>query len=128
MYIVGAVDNGEKWLINRGNWRILAWENLAEKEWVSHSKTRQFVHLDDNDNKASRQTVDKRTQFLPRALNQLYTKFPQYLSIKFLPDFGDLFADSEVKLDSLFNFVDRMNSRGVIFAAELLSDARKTHV
>ena len=72
--------------------------------------------------------MDKRTQFLPRALNQLYTKFPQYLSIKFLPDFGDLFADSEVKLDSLFNFVDRMNSRGVIFAAELLSDARKTHV
>ncbi len=128
MYIVGTVDNGEKQLINRGNWRISTWENLAEKKWISHSKTRQFVHFNDGSSQVSCQTVDKRTQFLPRALNWLYTKFPQDLSIKFLPDFGDLFADSEVKLDGFFNFVDRMNSRSVIFAAELLSDAREAHM
>ena len=50
--------------------------------------------------------VDKLSQLIPQGTRTKFTSFPQALSIKFLPNFGYLFANQEIKFDSLFNFLN----------------------
>lgn len=48
--------------------------------------------------------VDKLSQLIPQITRTKFTNFPQPLGIEFLPDFGYLFANQEIKFDSFFNF------------------------
>lgn len=72
--------------------------------------------------------VYKRSQNLRRLFRSECTICPQILGIEFLPDFRNLFADEKVELDSFFDFFDTVDSGGVVFAPEFLSDSRKTEV
>ncbi len=71
---------------------------------------------------------DMQTHVLLAGIRCKFTRFPHVLRIQFLPNFNDLFANQEIKFNCPLNFVDRMNCSGMIFAPELLGDARKTHM
>lgn len=50
------------------------------------------------------------------------------LDIQFLPDIGNLLAHNVVEFYGFFDFFNRVNGRGVIFAPQLASDFRETQV
>ena len=57
-----------------------------------------------------------------------FAQFVRRLDIQLLPNVGNLLAHNVVELNSLFDFFDRVNSSGVVFAAELAGNFRKTQV
>ena len=70
--------------------------------------------------------------FLPQAfrtpLHRLNTFFPHTairLNIQFLPDFGDMFTDREIKFDGFLDLFYRMDGGRVVFSSELLGYLRE---
>lgn len=103
-------------------WSVSLVENLAENMGTNRCKTRGLYSGMVEGAAGIHCIVDVNTRVVQWFIHGEYTRCPQVrikrsaLRIESLPDFGDMFAYSEVKLDSFFDFFDRMNRGGVIFA------------
>ena len=76
--------------------------------------------------------MERNTRVIRVALLKISAGFTQaktpILSIKLVLYFSYLFADYEIEFDRFFDFFDRVDSRGVVFAPKFVGDAREAEV